>query len=762
MRQNRLHLSSWIVALYHSVRTRIAEASLTTFARSLAVRSLFVPLVLLGCGGSDKATGPKTADVVLGVSGLPTGSAADIVVTGPNGFSATVIATDTLPALAPGEYTIEARRVSHGGDDYAAAQDRQTLTVRGAREPVNAAVNYAIASGRLTVALVGLPVSPGTSIVVTGPGGFNRPVTSATQQFVRLVPGTYTIVANAVTSGLQVYVPDQPAHAVTVTASKTPATVNVAFAASTGLNFVIDGMYITQSVQRPDGSIPLVAGRDGFLRIFGRANVENGSAVPVRVRFYMNGALENEIVLPASSGAVPHTVDEGSLAGSWNVPVAASLIRPGLAILAEIDPGNIVPEVSETDNRFPASGTPLLMNVVSAPVFSIRFVSIRTDSTGLTGNVTEANKHQFMTIAQKIHPLPGYDADVRATPYITTAPPLVSGNGNGAWGAILSEINALRITEGSSRYYYGVVGTTYNSGVAGIGYVPGRASLGWDKLPSAAGVLAHEIGHNWGRFHAPCGGVGNPDGGYPHLGGLIGYYGFDLSTGVVKSPSTQSDIMGYCGNQWISDYTYEGILNHRAGQTGSASTGHGEAVVAGEEQPSLLVWGRIVDGKVVVEPSFEIVTRPAMPAKGGPYTIEGVDASGARVFAISFSGDEVADSESGERQFAFAVPMTPDRSARLTSIRAVGQGGGASQGAAQPSTAPDVDATVQAFAGDRVRVRWNSEKHPMMLVRDAQSGEVLSFARGGEVTVRTRDRELELVASAGARSKRSVAKVQAR
>ena len=733
---------------------------MTTSARSLLLRTLLVPLVLVGCGG-DKATGPRTADVVLGVSGLPVGSGADVSVTGPNGFSATVIATDTLPGLEPGNYTIQARRVVHGGDDYAAAQEQQTLNVRAAKEPVNASVAYALASGRLTVTLAGLPSIPGNAILLTGPNGFSRAVTSNTQQFTRLVPGSYTVAATSVTSGLQVYLPDQASHSVNVVASKTPATINVSFVASTGLNLIIDGMHITQSVQRYDGSIPLIRGRDGFLRIFGRANVENSSVVPVRVRFYMNGTLASEVTLPAGSGAVPHEIDQGSLARSWNIPVAGSLIQPGLSILAEIDPQNAVTEVSEIDNRFPATGIPLSPNVVTAPVFAVRFVPIRTDSTGLTGNVTEANKHQFLTIAQKIHPLPGVDADVRATPYVTTAPPLQSGNANGAWTTVLSELNALRVAEGSGRYYYGVVGTTYNSGVAGIGYVPGRAALGWDKLPSAAAVLAHEIGHNWGRFHSPCGGVGNPDPSYPHAGGLIGAFGYDLTTGVVQNAATQSDIMGYCSNQWISDYTYEGILNHRASQTGSAAAGQGEAMVVGDEQPTLLVWGRIVNGKVIVEPSFEIVTRPVMPAKTGPYTVEGVDASGARVFAVSFSGEEVADSEDGERQFAFAVPLTADRAARLTRIRAVGQGGGASQGTALRE-ALEVEATAKAFAGDRVRVRWDAEKHPMMLVRDAETGEVLSFARGGEVTIKTRDRQLELVGSAGARSATRLTNVEPR
>ena len=727
-------------------------------ARSLLLQAVLIPLALFGCG-SDKATGPRTADFVLGVAGLPPGSLADILVTGPGGFTASVSATDTLEKLAPGDYVVTARGITHGGDEYAASQPVQTIAVTASKQAMNARVNYAIASGRLTITLTGLQGSPGDAISVSGPNGFARAI-QASSQITRLQPGTYTITAGTVTSGLQVYVPDQATRSINVSASNSPAAVTIAYTPSTGLNLIVESMYITQSVQRRDGSIPLIRGRDGFLRIFGRANVSNGAVVPVRVRFFMNGAQVNEVTLPAGSSSVAHDIDEGSLQKSWNVPVSGSMIQPGLSVLAEIDPGNVVAEVSEGDNRFPASGTPRAMNVVSAPVFSVRFVPIRTDSTNLTGNVTEANKHQFMTVAQKIHPIPGYDADVRAIPYTTTAPPLQSGNDNSAWSTILSEINALRIAEGSTRYYYGVVGTTYNSGVAGIGYVPGRAALGWDKLPSAAGVLAHEIGHNWGRRHAPCGGVGNPDPQYPHGGGLIGAFGFDVASGTVQNASTQTDIMGYCNNQWISDYTYLGILNHRGSEAGNGTAeGQAEAVVVGDAQPSLLVWGRIVDGTVILEPAFELVTRPAMPAGSGPYTIEGIDASGGRVFSISFAGDPVADSEKGERQFAFAIPLSADRASRLTTVRAVGQGGGARQGTAAQA-APEAVPTAQAFAGDRVRVRWNARNHPMLLVRDAESGEVLSFARGGEVTVKTRDRELELVVSAGARSRTRLTKVE--
>ena len=52
------------------------------------------------------------------------------------------------------------------------------------------------------------------------------------------------------------------------------------------------------------------------------------------------------------------------------------------------------------------------------------------------------------------------------------------------------------------------------------------------------------------------------DANYPYPGGLTGAYGYDLQADVIKSPLL-ADIMGYCANPWISDYTYEGMLAFR-------------------------------------------------------------------------------------------------------------------------------------------------------------------------------------------------------
>ena len=52
-----------------------------------------------------------------------------------------------------------------------------------------------------------------------------------------------------------------------------------------------------------------------------------------------------------------------------------------------------------------------------------------------------------------------------------------------------------------------------------------------------------------------------------------------------------------------------------------------------------------------------------------------------------------------------------------------------------------------------VSLQWNAAAHPMVMVRDARSGQVLSFARGGSVTLPAAGGGLELVASDGVRSR---------
>jgi hypothetical protein len=593
--------------------------------------------------------------------------------------------------------------------------------------------------GSLVVSVSGLPAGTAAAVVVTGPAGYSRNLT-ASETLSGLTPGGYTVTAQMVSSAGHSYHPSQASQAVTVS-DAAAATASVAYseAAGGGFNLRIDGLYLTQSVQSYDGDVPLVKDRDGYLRVFVTASQSNLAAPSVRVRFYLGGVLAQESTIPAPAVGVPLDPTENSLSASWNLAVPKPLIQPNLSIQAEVDPANTVAESNEGDNLFPASGT-LAMDVRTTSPFNVHFVPIRQTVNGRVGSVGSVDA--FLIAAMAMHPLASYDADVGGE-LATSAPALDKDNTNGAWGTILGELDALRVSEGSSRYYYGVVNPSYSSGVAGIGYVGRETALGWDK-GGRDQVAAHEWGHNWGRSHAPCGGAGNPDANFPYPGGTIGVYGLDVATETLNPPSF-TDVMGYCSNEWISDYTYTGVLNYRAGETDVAA-GFAQAM-----QPCLLVWGRIVNGEPVLEPAFRIVTRPSLPRRRGAYRIEGTAADGSQLFGLGFTPVPVADDPRADAHFAFAVPLPPERAARLDRVRLSVPG--------RPAVSLRADGTGVTAAGTSVRtsrvrpgvvaLQWDATAHPMALVRDPGSGRVLAFARGGRAELGTTGSDLDVQLSSG-------------
>lgn len=707
-----------------------------------------IPLVLAllaaACGGSDPS-GPSTGSLALAVSGLPSGTAAAITITGPGGYSHASEGSETLSGLTPGAYTVAADPVTSNGQSFAPTQSVQSITVEQSATAVTAQVAYGASGASLTITITGIPSGTAASVTVTGPNGYSQAV-PVTTTLAGLEPGLYTVTAESVSATGTQFDPSPAIRAVNVSTGATAsAAVVYSQASAAGLNLRIDGMYLTQSVQTYSGAVPLVQDRPGFLRVFATATQANVAAPGVRVRFSISGVLAKDTVLAANGPSVPLSPNEANLAASWNMPVPGVLIQPNLTILAEVDPTNAVTETNELDNQFPASGTPLALDVRPTTTFSVRFVPVLQTVNGLQGDVTNANKAGYLAAAMRMHPLATFDADLRA-PLITNAP-AVDDNSGTAWTQILNELKAARTSDGNARYYYGVVKPSYSNGIAGIGYVGLPVAIGWDN-PGADQVAAHEWGHNWGRQHAPCGGAGNPDVNYPYANGVIGVYGFDVEAQTIKPP-TDSDLMGYCNNEWISDYTYTGVLEYR-GTHADVQTAFAQAI-----QPCLLVWGRMVDGQPVLEPAFQVVTRPSLPAAPGPYSVEGRAADGSSVFRISFTPDQVADDPSGGAQFAFAVPLQPDQADRLDAIHLVVPGrpvvslrasAGAAAGAAARVTTTRLD-------GRRVGLRWDAAAHPMLMVRDPVTGEVLSFARGGRSEIVTDRRELDLQLSTGVRSR---------
>ena len=346
-----------------------------------------VLLVVLGCDGGN---GPSAGNLTITVLGVPTGSSAAITVTGPGGFSQPVTATQTFSQVTPGSYAIAASSITVGSSEYAPSPLNQSITVNG---NANASVRYGLATGNLAVTINGLGTASSAAVTVTGPNSYSQAVAASTT-ILGLTPGTYTVTARDTTAtGGTPETASPTTQDVVVqarqTANATPVTYSPPGSDPTQLNLRIAGLYITQSAQNYAGSVPLVKGRNGYLRVFVVANRTNNAAPAVRVRFF-HGAIDSTLIL--SPGASTRTVvDESSLSYSWNFSVPGSWIQPGLAISAVVDPANAVVETDEGDNVFPATGT-ALMNVQVVPPLDVVFVPVLQK--GIPLSRRERGRHQ--------------------------------------------------------------------------------------------------------------------------------------------------------------------------------------------------------------------------------------------------------------------------------------------------------------------------------------------------------------------------------
>ena len=146
-----------------------------------------------------------------------------------------------------------------------------------------------------------------------------------------------------------------------------------------------------------------------------------------------------------------------------------------------------------------------------------------------------------------------------------------------SFGGLLGFLADLRAQDDAdpAAYYYGVV-IPCDGGAEGVGgqaisipYFPTignawtRVSMGrwYGSLSSTANTFVHEIGHNQGRRHVFCNGdEGGADPSYPYDQGDLGVWGFGILDFTLYTPTNGKDYMTYCGNTWVSDWTWGKVL----------------------------------------------------------------------------------------------------------------------------------------------------------------------------------------------------------
>ena len=513
------------------------------------------------------------------------------------------------------------------------------------------------------------------------------------------------------------------------------------------LNMTLSNFYLTQGIQDLARSVPLIAGRSAVARVFVTANDYNSASPVVRVRITQIGGSFTDFtaIRPATSG-LPLSVSESSLRGSFNVTIPGSQIVAGASVSITVDPANAIAETNEGDNSVSAP-----LTVRTGARFDVRFVPVRLTG-GETGNVTLSNVPAYMSVAMKIWPLTSYDADIHAT--FNSAQSSISTYEG--LTAVVNEILNLRTVEGGTRYYYGALPIPSQAQYAGVGYLGLPAAVGFNvssATDTTSTISAHEWGHNFNRPHAPGCNAGDPDPNYPDPTGHIDSYGYNPSVISPPSPAQYYDIMSYCGPVWVSGYNFKNVFNF------VAPFGSNARAPLPARTPSLIVWGRISDqGEIVLEPSFQVTTIPQMPEGEGRYAIEGRDENGNLLFSFKFDGYELGDGRAGERHFSYAIPLSMFDSKRLTVLKVVRsdvktvvdrRAIRTSLAAANP---PETKETLSSIAGG-AELKWNAVAYPLVVVRDAATGEVISFARNGSARLALKGtRQLELIFADGVRS----------
>ncbi|HEX5017854.1 MAG TPA: M66 family metalloprotease [Actinomycetes bacterium] len=331
------------------------------------------------------------------------------------------------------------------------------------------------------------------------------------------------------------------------------------------------------AIDPTEREVDIVAGKDAIVRVF--VTLESGFAnrvLSARLSLIDGDTVERVFHKRTVDGP---TV-ENSLATSFNIEVPGDLIKPTTRYAVELvecaeDAG------TEASPRFPATGDEALA-ARDTGVLRLQFLPLVVN--GILANVDPDRVESYRKYMEAMYPVSGVEVSIGPELEAYYA---VSANGGG-WDVTLQQVAQRHQNDDAPNdiYYYGLMEPAATLGqycgygcVAGIGFVPesgpyfkdARVAIGisYGDIMSA-NTMAHEVGHNHGREHSPCGGASDA-GPFPHPGAVIGWWGFYQPDMQLIGPEEATDIMGYCDNQWISDYTYQAILERVSTINGSLS-----------------------------------------------------------------------------------------------------------------------------------------------------------------------------------------------
>lgn len=495
--------------------------------------------------------------------------------------------------------------------------------------------------------------------------------------------------------------------------------------------FVLEGAYVVQAVQTPLQDVVLVEGRPAVLRAFvhGVDDADPDASAPaLEAELLRGGSVVRSWALEPPSGELPTSagVAEGSWSRSYNQWVGSEDIRSGTRLRVRFAAAG----GDDSPSWWPSSdGLPL--STVALDPLQVRLVPIAVDALDRTADVDTGNAPTYLGTARALLPHPDLDAVV-ASPVAWSGPALEPDGTH--WEDLLGELREVRSQSGGSGIWYGAVPLDYTQGVVGIGYIGLPVSLGWDRADLRAWILAHELGHNLGRRHAPCQ-VFPFDLNFPHPLGHIDAWGLDPNS-LIPVPPDRCDIMGYGGpdNSWVSPYTFNGMAAFAA-RSGASPAAH--APGAG---PWLRVWGTLGPDGPRLQPAYTTDRPEHLPPDtptGEPVRIQLLDAGGG--ILLDMEAPTLAISHSDARGIGADIPLADFDEEALAGVRVTDARGRSTErwrsggeGLPGAAAAPvDPAPRLESVPGGGWRLVWASRSAPLALVHDPVTGDFLGLGRDG-------------------------------
>jgi hypothetical protein len=350
------------------------------------------------------------------------------------------------------------------------------------------------------------------------------------------------------------------------------------------VDFSIDAVEVTQTVQDLNNDVPLVAEKYAFVRVYPRVDINTGQNPKVQLRGFKGGVELDWSPLPPFNTGVPvfqNGADRFQLNRTFNFKLPPHWREGTVTLQAEINYDDAIDELNKMNNT-----VTVVANFNHKKPLCVEMVRVKTSPQ--TASTGDPGFHDIIDWLETAYPVPTVLIDAGGTIKEAGGSYELPDDTN----KVLARVGWYRLWHNHNQWqqcgaahFYGMVHPSEQS-AGGIGYRPGWSAWGvmatdsnsqavadaapW-YAPHGGATLAHEIAHNRDRKHVDCGDPEGTDNSYPYNPCNMGsgfpgsHMGYDYFDEAVIGGWDAGDLMSYAHGigkpRWPSDYTYKALYN---------------------------------------------------------------------------------------------------------------------------------------------------------------------------------------------------------